>query len=193
MTFRAKIIFFGLIGLLVIVGLVLAIVFRPKKAPLAEEAAVSVVNAPGAPLPPLTIPSAEVRKPLTAAELSAAQKELAIKNQTKLFVERFGSYSPAANFANFDELKPIVTKAVANWLEQYKKQLTEKQEADFLGVTTKVISQKIISSDAAKASVLASVQREELFGSGPKVSYKDMRVELVWQNNEWLVDGAYWQ
>lgn len=193
MSFRSKVIFFTLIGLLVTVGLILAIVFRPKKAPLVEEAVAPAVTAPGAPLAPLTIPSAEVRKPLTAVELSAAQKEVALKNRVKLFVERFGSYSPGANFANFDEIKPIVTPSVATWLEKYKKQLAEKQAPDFLGITTRVISQQIVSSDNTHASVIASTQREEISASGSRLYYKDMLVKLVWQDNEWLVDGAYWQ
>lgn len=195
MSFRSKIIFFGLIGLLVIVGLILAIVFRSKKMPTTEEQTPGRLNGlPAGILASPTVPSAEVKKPpLSPAELSAAQKELALKNQAKLFTERFGSYSPAANFANFDELKSIVTPSVAIWLEQYKKQLLAKQAPEFLGVTTVVVSQKIISSADKQASVMVSTQQEEMLASGTKISYRDMLLKLVWQDNRWLVDGAYWQ
>ncbi len=136
----------------------------------------------------------EGKKPsLSPADLAVAQKELALKNQAKLFTERFGSYSPAANFANFDELKGIVTPAVAAWLEQYKKQLLAKQAAEFLGVTTVAVSQKIISSTDQQASVMVSTQQEESLSSGTNISYRDMLLKLVWQENRWLVDGAYWQ
>lgn len=193
MSFRSKVLFFTLIGLLVVAGLVLALVFRPKNVSVDREAgSVANVNAPSS-APGAGTSAASAVKPLTQAELTAAQKETAVKNQAKLFVERFGSYSPGADFANFDELKTIVTPSVAQWLEEYKKQLLAKQAPNFSGVTTRVVSQKIISLEDKKASVLASAQQEEILGQTPNVSYQDMLVKLVWRNDEWLVDGAFWQ
>lgn len=195
MSFRTKFIFFAVISFLVVAGIILAIALRPKKSKITEEPSAASPAAGQVVSPALpSIPSAgETKKTLTAAELSAAQKEVAIKNTAKIFVERLGSYSPGANFANLDELKGLVTASVATWLEQYKKQLPSRESAGFLGVTTRVISQKLISSDATHASVLASTQREEIIGNSPNLYYKDMLVKLVWQNNQWLVDGAYWQ
>lgn len=195
MSFRTKFIFFAVISFLVVAGIILAIALRPKKSKITEEPsapapATGQITSPVLP----SMPSAgEAKKTITAAELSAAQKELAIKNTAKLFVERFGSYSPGADFANFDEIKPIVTLSVADWLEQYKTQLPTKQPVGFLGVTTRVVSEKIISSDETHASVMASTQREEIIGNSPNLYYKDMLVKLVWQDEQWLVDGAYWQ
>lgn len=195
MSFRFKIIFLGAIGALVIIGLVLGVVFRTKKTPAFEK-----VSDPSAIIPAIAPAAvfdgsqpAAIKKTLTAAEVSAAAKESAIKNQAKNFVERFGSYSAAADFSNFEEIKPLATASLAAWLADYKKQLLAKQTLDFLGITTKAISQKIISSDSNNALVMVSTQREEKTHSGSVVSYRDMLVKLVWQNNQWLIDGAYWQ
>ncbi|KKS13393.1 MAG: hypothetical protein UU69_C0006G0001, partial [Candidatus Magasanikbacteria bacterium GW2011_GWA2_41_55] len=119
--------------------------------------------------------------------------DTAIKNTAINFAERFGSYSVAANFSNFEELKPFSTPTVVQWLDQYKTQLLAKQGADFVGITTKVVSTKIISSSEAVASVLISTQQSETYKTEQKTTYKDMLVKLVWQNSKWLVDGAYWQ
>lgn len=199
MSYRTKIIFFGGIGVLIVVGLILALVFRQKPTPMMEvdTQPAAVVSGSDA-LPPIAAGGnvsapVEVKNAPTKAEVNAAAKVAAIKNTAINFVERFGSYSVAANFANFEELKPFSTATVAQWLDQYKLQLIAKQSADFVGVTTKVVSAKIISSNDAVASVLAFTQRLEIYASGPQTAYKDMLVKLVWQNNQWLVDGAYWQ
>ncbi|MEK7189996.1 MAG: hypothetical protein AAB666_03395 [Patescibacteria group bacterium] len=197
MSYRTKIIFFGGIGVLIIIGLIFALVFRQKPAAPVEEAAqpAAVVSPEGASNVAggnVSVP-VEVKKMPSKAEITAVAKEIAIKNSAINFAERFGSYSVAANFSNFEELKPLATPTVAQWFDQYKAQLTAKQGANFVGVTTKAISTKIVSSSETVASVLVSTQRLETYTSGPKTTYKDMLVKLVWQNNQWLVDGAYWQ
>lgn len=198
MSYRTKIIFFGGIGVLIIVGLILALVFRQKQAtPVTEEATLSAdvvlpddtSNVAGG---NVSVP-VEVKKMPSKDEVSAAAKVAAIKNSAINFAERFGSYSVAANFANFEELKPFSTPTVAQWFDQYKTQVLAKQGADFVGVTTKAVSTKIISSSETVASVLVSTQRLETYKTEQKTEYKDMLVKLVWQNNQWLVDGAYWQ
>jgi translation initiation factor 2 gamma subunit (eIF-2gamma) len=125
--------------------------------------------------------------------LSAAAKEVALKNQVKNFVERFGSYSKDADYANFEELQPIITASVAQWLKTYPKTLKEKEPAGFVGVSTFVVSQKITKSDAISAEVLVSVQREETTTAGVNRYYKDILVKLILVGDTWKVDGAYWQ
>ncbi|HBX15701.1 MAG TPA: hypothetical protein DEF57_00125 [Candidatus Magasanikbacteria bacterium] len=196
MSYRTKIFFFGGIGLLIIIGLVLALGFKQKPVPVIEgvvqpvavTSPESVSNVAGnVPVP------VEVKKMPSKAEVTQAAKDTAIKNTAINFAERFGSYSVAANFSNFEELKPFSTPTVVQWLDQYKTQLLAKQGADFVGITTKVVSTKIISSSEAVASVLISTQQSETYKTEQKTTYKDMLVKLVWQNSKWLVDGAYWQ
>lgn len=185
---------------MIIIGLILALVFRQKLAtPVTEEttqpAAVvsgNNVSPPTAAGSDVSVP-VEVKKMPSKDEVTQVAKEIAIKNTAINFVERFGSYSAAANFANFEELKPFSTPTVAQWLEQYKMQLLAKQSVDFVGVTTKAVSTKIISSSETVASVLVSTQRLETNKTEQRTEYKDMLAKLVWQNNQWLVDGAYWQ
>ncbi|MEK9183056.1 MAG: hypothetical protein AAB849_00925 [Patescibacteria group bacterium] len=198
MSYRTKIIFFGGIGVLIIIGLILALVFRQKPAVLVTEETdepVTVVSPDGTSNVVggnVSVP-VEVKKMPSKSEIAAAAKEATIKNSAINFAERFGSYSVAANFSNFAELKPFATPTLAQWLDQYKAQLTAKQGADFVGVTTKAVSSKIISSNDSVASVLVSTQRLETYVNGPKTAYKEMLVKLTLQNNQWLADGAYWQ
>lgn len=193
MSFRLKILIIAsLIVLVVVIGIILAVAYWPGKTlptnPPAggAPATTTIPNIPGGGV-------IQAPKPLTPAEMSEAEREILIKNQTKNFVERFGSYSQEANFSNFQELLPVVTNNVASWLKTYPQQLKEKNGADFIGVTTKVITQKILSVSPTAATVMASAQREETRIGGTSRVYKDIKVNLVFANDEWLIDGAYWQ
>lgn len=193
MSFRTKILIItALIVLVVVIGIILAVAYWPgqktAETPPAggAPATTTIPNIPGGGV-------IQAPKPLTQAEMSEAEREIMIKNQTKNFVERFGSYSQEANFSNFVELLPVVTSNVASWLKIYPQQLKEKNGADFIGVTTKVVTQKILSVSPTSASVMASAQREETRTNGTTRVYKDIKVNLVFANNEWLIDGAYWQ
>lgn len=193
MTFRGKIFLYGGIILLFIIGLILALIFRPKQ---------NIVNAPTntntettsqvtpAPLP---IQAITTLKPATKEEVAIGGVEALIKTRVKNFVELFGSYSVEAKFINFTELRPVVTDTVAKWLSTYPTDLKKKQATDFIGVTTRVLSQKILASTDKTATVLASTQREESRTSGNFITYPDISVKLVLVNGMWLVDGAFWQ
>lgn len=195
MSFRAKIFLYGGIILVFLIGLILAIVLRSKtvvETSVDTNVEVLVANQPANSVINLVPPPAPV-KPITQAEVKEASKITSVQTRVKNFVERFGSYSVEANFQNFEEIKPWATAEVATWLNDYPAQLKKQQVADFIGVTTRVLSQKIITSTETIASVQVSTQREETKTSGQSVTYKDMLVKLVLTNGEWLVDGAYWQ
>lgn len=190
-TFRAKIFTVVSLVLVLIIGLVVWALTRPKiAAPVVET---SVVKQQ-ANLPATSVSSVvpEV-KPATAEELSALEREVMLKNQARNFVEKFGSWSVLANFSNFDELKSEVTEKVAKWLDGYKAQILAEQGKDFVGVTTQAVTQQVLKNSADSAQVLVSAQREETYASGNKRYIRDMIVELVWVGGKWVVSGAYWQ
>ena len=130
---------------------------------------------------------------MTPVQLNVAAREVAIKNRARDFVERFGSYSKDANYANLAELQPMITAPVAKWLEQYPRTLKEKEPAGFIGVSTFVIIQNITKSDATSAEVMVSAQREETTTAGVNRYYKDILVKMVLVGDMWKVSGAYWQ
>lgn len=193
MTFRGKIFFYGGIILLFIIGLILAIIFRPKQGAVDEPTNNGVEETPQVISAPLQIQPITTLKPATKEDVAIGSKESLIQTRVKNFVEIFGSYSVEANFINFTELKPVVTDTVAKWLLTYPEQLKNKQATDFVGVTTRVLSQKITDSTDNSAAVLASTQREETRISGKFITYPDITIKLVLVNGVWLVDGAYWE
>lgn len=193
MSYRAKILIIaGLILLFIVIGIILAVAYWPGKKTteaLPTNQAPATTTIPGIP----GGGAVQAPKPLTPTEMTEVAREILIKNQTKNFVERFGSYSQEANFSNFDELLPVVTSNVASWLKSYPQQLKEKNGTDFVGVTTKVVTQKILSVSPTSATVMASAQQEITRTGGTTRVYKDIKVNLVFANDEWLIDGAYWQ
>lgn len=192
MSFRAKIIFFGLATLALITAIIWVLLGRraaaPEEVPTQPEAA-----APGAIPLPVTIPARPAVTVTTRAELEATQRGESIKVAAKNFTERFGSYSVLANFSNFDELRNVVTEGTWEWLNNYRQELAKQTDPNFIGVTTRVLSTKIVSQSDTEATVLLATQREETLTTGPKISYRDMLLKLTLFNNQWLVYEVNWQ
>jgi len=191
MSFRAKMIFVAL-GIVALIAAILWVLFFRTKAPVAEAPVVPQATPPAPSTPPAT-PKLNGVPVTTPAQMNQYKNQESLKVAAKNFVERFGSYSVAVNFVNFDELREAVTDTTWDWLKSYRLDLAKKNGPDFVGVTTRVLSLKIISQSDKQASVLASTQREETRVSGSAVTYKEMLVKMVLVNKQWLVDGAYWQ
>ncbi|MCX6744332.1 MAG: hypothetical protein NTX82_02300 [Candidatus Parcubacteria bacterium] len=115
------------------------------------------------------------------------------------FTERFGSYSNQSDYRNFQELDQFMTTTVKEWVSQYVAGL-KKDHADtnvYYAIETKAISTQVNSFDdvAGFAQILIKTQRQEFNNTitNPSISYQDMLLELVRENNQWKVRGAYWQ
>jgi hypothetical protein len=115
------------------------------------------------------------------------------------FAERFGSYSNQGNFANLDDLSIFMTEAMKKWIATYKKDLIA-QYPDFntyYAIETKAISKQIKSIDekAGTSEVVVKTQRQEFKVdlNNPRVYYQDILLKLVRADNQWKVNGAYWQ
>ncbi|OGY42130.1 MAG: hypothetical protein A2Y67_01950 [Candidatus Buchananbacteria bacterium RBG_13_39_9] len=115
------------------------------------------------------------------------------------FAERFGSFSNQSNYKNFDDLQPLMTKSVQNWVKQYIETL-KKQNPDsntYYALETKAISSEIKSADlkANTAEVMVKTQRQEFKNdiNNPRVFYQDILLKILKENGQWLVGGVYWQ
>lgn len=115
------------------------------------------------------------------------------------FAERFGSYSNQSDYANLDDLAVFMTPNISGWIIKYKDQL-RKENPDFnyyYAMETKAISKQVNSLDeeAGKAEITVKTQRQEFKNSieNPRIFYQDILIKLVKIDNEWKVDGAYWQ
>jgi hypothetical protein len=113
------------------------------------------------------------------------------------FAERLGSYSNQSNFNNITELKLYMTVSMQTWADKY---IAANQKAAYTGVyqgvTTHAISAETKNFDDAKgqANILVHTQKITQAGSAqPVISYQDITITFVKQNNNWLVDNAVWQ
>jgi len=115
------------------------------------------------------------------------------------FVERFGSYSNQSNYKNLDELNVFMTASMQNWIIRYKEDL-KKQNPDintYYALETKAISTQVRSLDekAGRGEILVKTQRQEFKNSitNPRIFYQDILLNLVKVDNQWKINGAYWQ
>ncbi|HDQ22493.1 MAG TPA: hypothetical protein ENN28_00785 [Candidatus Uhrbacteria bacterium] len=116
------------------------------------------------------------------------------------FAERFGSYSNQGDYANFGDLKIFMTDSLDNWVQQTYIDELKKKNPDFniyYALETKAISTEVLSLDESvgRAEIMVKTQRQEFDNDlvNPRVFYQDILLKMVKQNNEWKVDGAFWQ
>jgi hypothetical protein len=115
------------------------------------------------------------------------------------FAERFGSYSNQSDYRNFEELSIFMTESVRKWAASYKEQLKKQNPSidTYYALETKAISTKINSLDeqAGTSEILVKTQRQEFNNTlnNPRIFYQDILLKLIKVNNEWKVNGVYWQ
>ncbi len=187
MSRRIKIILAILIIVLILLALFLLWwnIWRPQPAPttvVVVETEEEEVSSPFA-IPPI-------------AELDQrTDEEISVETLAKTFAERYGSYSNESNFANLDDLEPLMTDSLASELAVM---VANTDISDmYYGITTQVVSMNIISIDetSGTASISVLTQREEAVG-GPtntEVSYETLVLDMVKVSGVWKVDGVTWQ
>jgi len=164
------------------------------------------VNVPLAPtvIPPTTYNNpnmyvlADVENTAGAAPTSERTKQNILFIASS-FTERFGSYSNQSNFKNFDELAVFMTDHMKTWVASSKEKL-QKQYPDlnkYYALETKAISTQVNNLDdkTGKSEIMVKTQRQEFNNTinNPRIFYQELLLKLIKVNDEWKVDGAYWQ
>ncbi len=114
----------------------------------------------------------------------------------RIFVERFGSYSSETDFANVDDVKALATPSYQAELESlvngYRRQFDDT--AGYSGVSTRVISLKIVSESETASTFKLTTQREEAVGTpgNTTLRYQDVEVSLVKTGDDWLINDLTW-
>jgi hypothetical protein len=114
---------------------------------------------------------------------------------TMIFVERFSSYSSESDFANVTDVMPLVTASLGARLQQIAQQERAKgTDQAYYGISTKVISEKVVAQTDVTAEYLVSTQRAESIGSpgNTTVRYQDITVKLVKEGDAWKVSDFSW-
>ncbi len=131
----------------------------------------------------------------TKTELSDSAQRAEAERLSRLFIERFGSYSNFSNFENITSLEAFMTPAMLSYVETLKKQPAEQSVGSYNGVTTTVISLTTTSFTAkSKATVSFVVQQESQNGLDAPITseFRDGRIELKYADGQWLVDGVFY-
>ncbi|PIS04948.1 MAG: hypothetical protein COT81_03680 [Candidatus Buchananbacteria bacterium CG10_big_fil_rev_8_21_14_0_10_42_9] len=114
----------------------------------------------------------------------------------RTFAERYGSYSNQSDFENLKDVQALMTEDFVRQTQALINQSALGQNTEvYQGVTTKVVSAKIISLSDANAQVMASVQRKDAREStvNYQLKYQNLLLDMVKIGDGWLVNQATWQ
>ena len=113
------------------------------------------------------------------------------------FTERLGSFSNQSDYANISDLKIFMTSTMRDWAD---KQVAELKAAnysgEYYGITTKALTTKVLSYDEKAGTAKVEVITERREGRADVLSEpfrQTMTLELIKNNDQWLVDTAYWE
>lgn len=150
------------------------------------------------PVEKLELPKEELN--LKIEKLNEDEKQIiSLKNLTKMFTERFGTFSNQANFSSIYELKPLMTDVFTDWVEQSYLNYLEKKyklEYGYQAVVTTALTSDLIEKTDSTASFLVKTQRVEKKKDQDNLVYnQSLKLELLkdTENNKWKVNSAYWE
>ena len=114
---------------------------------------------------------------------------------SKSFVTRYGSYSNEADFANLEDVLPLMSESFSAQTKTFIETAVAPEE--YYGVTTSVITVKIDNEDEERGTVQATIttQREEATESpqNTSVRYQEIVLTFIREEDSWKVDSATWQ
>jgi hypothetical protein len=174
--------------ILVLIILILLFVFSQRQTPVVNNQS-PITNQPVVNNQSLGTNQGQELTAEQKAELE--KKELIVKARN--FIERYGSFSSDAQFANLYELKDEMTNRF--WQETEKSIANQqlKNSKEFYSIGTKVLNviEKISLNDSTTYSI--STQRKEIKNIIEKILYQSAELKMIKQNNNWLVDSIKWQ
>ena len=129
----------------------------------------------------------------TLPPVSYEEKEKAqLQQLVSAFVERYGSYSNQTDFENLTDLMPFMSQSLKRWAENLidSKRVNSNSQAPYYGVTTKVLKTEIIEFTDELVKIKVATQKSEMFGTdyNSKVSYEDLTVSLIKEDEVWKVN-----
>jgi hypothetical protein len=158
-----------------------------------------ISNLDGSVITPTSTPGDKARNYQTYDASKEATHEVNSNDAAKissLFATRLGSFSNQSDYGNVTDLKIFMTASMRDWADKYVTDLkAQKYTGEYYGITTNTLTTKVLSYDekAGKAKVEVTTERREDRGTKLGTTYQQkMTVDLVKDNNSWLVDNAVW-
>jgi len=115
----------------------------------------------------------------------------AAKQMSKVFTERYGSFSNQNGYQNIIEVKELST--VVLYSDISKIMTTTQNQSTYYGMTTKVVTMSITKWSSSSATITLSTSRSETKSSSTKKINQDAIVQMTKSGNSWLVSSFKWQ
>lgn len=201
------------VGLLIIIAaaLMLAIIiimFLKKTEPVVNntpttptlDTGANLVASDNVPVAPTSTPGDAPRNYQTYDISKEAPHKLNANDASQtaaLFAEVLGSFSNQSNYENVTSLEIYMTPKMKDWSDKYVADLrAQKYTGEYSGITTQALTKKVLSYDekVGKAKIEVQTQRQEQHVDTLGASFlQKMTVDLVKVNDEWRIDGAFWE
>lgn len=129
---------------------------------------------------PDTIPTQPVLNPANPDETYA-------KQSARIFVERFWSYSNQNDNQHINDALALSVEAMHSWIDSQVKE----QSLQYSGVTTEVLSSRILSYSTLAATVEIGARQTTRGTGGEETKNIIAKVDLVKVGEKWLVSGLW--
>lgn len=139
----------------------------------------------------VVIPKAEPKAVITdefGAPVEKDADEVYAKQISRIFTERFFTYSNQNDNQHIEDVLTLVTPLMQKWV----KTQDIEENVEYIGLTTRVIASRIEKIEENIATVLLDVQQTIRENGSEKVEYKTGRADLVMIANDWKINGFYW-
>ena len=118
-----------------------------------------------------------------------------LQSVAKTFIERYGSFSNEAEYANLRDILPLMTSDFAAETQRIIEAASPSE--GFYAVTTRVITVSVdeLDEDAGSARMTLTTQREEAIDGPQNISVKFQTMVLTFrkEQGEWKVASAEWR
>ena len=141
---------------------------------------------------PNSILNDQSEQPLTVKTPTTEEMEKnAAKQLSKIFIERYATYSTDLPYQNIKDVESMVTE---NYWKNLSAVINDSIETtNFVGVTTKAISSSFVSWDKTEAVLnVGVVETKDESGEVNKTN-KNVIVNVVKIGDDWLVSGFSWE
>lgn len=129
----------------------------------------------------------------TSLESSLPPLEKEARDLAEFFVERFGTYSSDANWAQIDDLQSFMTPTMQNWTTRFKASSPER--AGYYAATAAVAATEKLSFSAPerRAQFLVLTNRTETTAAGATAYQQNATVDLRQDSaGVWKVNSLVW-
>lgn len=140
--------------------------------------------------------SAETVADAAPVEVTEAEDQKSVLNLSRIFVERYGSYSNRNNFENITSLEPFMTTQLQDESLVYiDANQNEGIAEEYYGISTYVMSLELTeyAKDVSARARLATRREESRSDEERKVFTQYVQVVMESVDGTWKVDAVTWE